>query len=66
LSKIPSKKECATKRIFKRPGSSDCQEQFSNSVCGEHLAQTFSFVFVSKIELPFQKIVFTKDIVRVS
>jgi len=60
------KKGCATKRIFKGHGSFDCLEQFTNSVCGKHLAQTFSFAFVSKIEFPFQKAVFTRDIARVS
>ncbi len=42
-------------RIFKRPGSFDCQKKFNNSVYGEHVIETFSFVFVSKIKFPSRR-----------
>jgi hypothetical protein len=60
------KRGCATKRIFRRLGSFDCQKKFTNSIYGEHLAKTCSFVFMSKIEFPFQKVIFTRDIAKVS
>ncbi len=64
--KFLQKRRCATKKIFKGPGSFDCLQQSTNLICGKHLVQTFSFAFVSKLEFPFQKAVFTKDIARVS
>jgi hypothetical protein len=38
----------------------------TNSICGNCLVKTFDFVLMSKIKPPFQKIVFTRDIAKVS
>ncbi len=39
---------------------------YTNSVYGKCLVKTFTYVFMSKIKPPFQKIIFTKDITKVS
>jgi hypothetical protein len=56
------KKGCATERIFRRLGPFNCQEQFTNSICGKYVAEMFNFMFVSKIKFPFQNVVFTRSI----
>jgi hypothetical protein len=43
------------KRIFRRPGSFNCQKQFTNSICGKHVAKTLSFAFVSKLNYPSKR-----------
>jgi hypothetical protein len=60
------KKGCATKRNFKRLGPFDCQEQFTNSICGKHVVEMFNFAFMSKIKFPFQKIIFIRNIANIS
>jgi hypothetical protein len=60
------KRGCATKINFKRLGPFDCQKQFTNSICGKHVAKTFNFTFMSKIKFPFQKAIFKKYIAKVS
>ncbi len=47
------KEDVSSKKIFRRLGSFDYQEQFTNLVCGEHVVEKFNFVFVSKIKFPF-------------
>jgi len=59
-------KRCAIERIFRRPGSFDYQKQFTNSICGKHVLETFNFAFVSKIKFHFQNAIFTRDIAKVS
>ncbi len=44
----------------------NCQEQFTNLVCGEHVVETFNFAFASKNKFPFKKVVFKRDIAKVS
>jgi hypothetical protein len=53
LSKIPSKKEDVPQNIFRRLGPFDYQEQFTNAICGKYVAETFNFMFMSKIKFPF-------------
>jgi hypothetical protein len=60
------KKGCIVERIFRRLGCFDFQKQFTNSIYGEHVVETFNFTFASKIKFPFQKAVFTKDIAKFS
>jgi hypothetical protein len=43
------------KRIFRRPRSFNCQKQFTNSICGKHVAKMFNFTFVSKLNYPSKK-----------
>jgi hypothetical protein len=66
FQRLLQKRGCAIERIFKGLGSFDCSEQSTSLVCGEHLAQTSSFAFVSKIEFPFQKAIFTRNIAKVN
>ncbi len=60
------KRRCATKKKLRRLGPCDCQEQFTNAICGKYVAKIFNFTFVSKIKFPFQKVVFARNIARVS
>jgi hypothetical protein len=53
-------------RIFRGPWSVNYQEQFTYLVCEKYVVQTFNSSSLSKIKLPFQKVVFTRHIVRVS
>ncbi len=39
---------------------------YTYSICGKCLVKTFTFALMSKIKPPFQKIVFTRDITKVS
>jgi hypothetical protein len=50
----------------KKLGTFDYQEKFTNSICGKHVAEMFNFAFVSKIKFPFQKVIFIRDIAKVS
>jgi hypothetical protein len=52
--------------FFRKLGSFGYQGKFTNSICEEHVAEMFNFEFVSKIKFPFQKAIFTRDILRVS
>jgi hypothetical protein len=64
---IPSKKRiCHPKKTFRGPWSINCQEQFTYPICEEYVAQMFNFSFLSKIKFPFQKVIFTRHIARIS
>ncbi len=56
----------ATKKKIRRLGPFDCQGQFTNAICGKYVAKIFNFTFVSKIKFPFRKVVFARNIARVS
>jgi hypothetical protein len=60
------KKEDVSQRIFRGPWFVNCQEQFTYPVCGEYVTQTFNSSSLSKIKLPFYKVIFTRHIARVS
>ncbi len=49
------KRRCAMKRIFRRLGSFNCHELFTNSICEKHVVKMLSFVFVSKLNYPCKR-----------
>ncbi len=55
MSKIPFKKGCVTKIIFKISWSINCQEQFAYPVYGEYVFQMFNSLFLSKINFPSKR-----------
>jgi len=55
LVKNTLKKGCVTKRIFKRPWSIICQEQFAYPVYEKYVFQMFNSLFLSKINFLFRR-----------
>ncbi len=64
--KYTFKKEDVSQVIFKGPWFVNCQEQFTYLVCAKYVTQTFDSLFLSKIKLLFEKMVFIGHIVKVS
>jgi hypothetical protein len=54
------------KKKIRKPWSINYQEQFAYPICEKYVALMFDSPSLSKIKLPFPKVVFTRHIAKIS